>query len=214
MEIFFCNSNDYFNFDRTFSRKIMSPRTSGQLQQLRENKQQQILKAALKVFAAHGYNGATINMIAKEAGIAKGLIYSYYESKEKLVEELIIFGMQKAASFLDDKPLKQLSTKKDFEGSLRNMINLFSKEQDFWRLYTMLVLQPNLAAKFKKEAMAFLEQYLGVYMVYFQKKKSKNPMAEAMLFGTILDGLMFDLLIMPDEYPVEDVIKMIVTKFA
>ena len=54
-------------------KKYMSPRTSHQLQELRENKKQQILQAALKVFAGKGFNGATINMIAKEAGIAKGL---------------------------------------------------------------------------------------------------------------------------------------------
>ena len=53
----------------------MSPRTTDQLQQLRENKKQQILQAALKVFAGYGYTGATINMIAKEAGMAKGLMY-------------------------------------------------------------------------------------------------------------------------------------------
>ncbi len=192
----------------------MSPRTSDQLQQLRENKKQQILQAALKVFAKNGYDGATIDMIAKEAGMAKGLMYSYYKSKEKLVEELIIFGLQKAASFLEETPIKELSTKKAFEDSLRKMVNLFLKEADFWRLYTMLALQPKLAAKFKKEAIAFIEQYLGVFMIYFQKKKSKNPMAEAMLLGSILDGLMFDLLIAPDVYPLEDVIKMIVKKFA
>jgi len=192
----------------------MSPRTTDQLQQLRKNKKQQILEAALKVFAAHGYAGATINMIAKEAGIAKGLMYSYYESKEKLVEELILFGLQKAASFMEQKPVNQLATKKAFEESLRKMVSLFLQETDFWRLYTMLALQPNLAAKFKKEATAFIEQYLGAYMVYFQKRKSKNPMAEAMLFGAILDGLMFDLMVAPDEYPLEEVLKMIVKKFA
>ncbi len=81
--------------------------------------------------------------------------------------------------------LNNYATKKAFEESLRKMVKLFLQEADFWRLYTMLALQPNLAAKFKKEAIAFIEQYLGVYMAYFQKKKSKNPMAEAMLFGTI-----------------------------
>ncbi len=39
-------------------------------------------------------------------------------------------------------------------------------------------------------------------------------MAEAMLFGSVLDGLMFDLMVAPDEYPVEDVIEMIIKKFA
>ncbi len=84
----------------------MSPRTSNQLQQLRETKKQQIMQAALKVFASQGFNGATITMIAKEAGIAKGLMYSYYESKEKLLGELLSFGMQKAASFLYEDALR------------------------------------------------------------------------------------------------------------
>jgi AcrR family transcriptional regulator len=192
----------------------MSPRTSDQLFQLKENKKQQILEAALKVFAVHGYNGATINMIAKEAGIAKGLLYSYYESKEKLVEQLIHFGLQKAASYMEEKAILEVTTKKAFEESLRHMVDHFLQEPDFWRLYTMLALQPNLAAKFKKEAMQFLQQYLNMYLVYFQNKGSKDPMAEALLFGAILDGLTFDLLVLQGEYPLEDVLKMIVKKFA
>ncbi len=106
----------------------MSPRTSHQLQELRENKKQQILQAALKVFAGKGYNGATINMIAKEAGISKGLMYSYYESKEKLLEELLNFGMQKAASFLYEDTTRKLDSKEAFAASLRKMIQLFLQE--------------------------------------------------------------------------------------
>ncbi|HSN07999.1 MAG TPA: TetR/AcrR family transcriptional regulator [Hanamia sp.] len=192
----------------------MSPRTSHQLQQLREMKKQQIMQAALKVFANHGVNGATINMIAKEAGIAKGLLYTYYESKEQLLDELLRFGMQKAASFLYEDTSGKLETKKEFASSLRKMIQLFLQEKDFWRLYTMLALQPHMAEKFYKEAMAFLQQYLEVYVAYFKKKKSANPMAEAMLFGSILDGLMFDLMVVPEEYPIDDVIEMIIKKFA
>jgi len=172
------------------------------------------MQAALKVFASQGFNGATINMIAKEAGIAKGLMYSYYESKEKLLGELLTFGMQKAASFLYEDTTGKLETKKEFAASLRKMIELFMQEKDFWRLYTMLALQPHIAEKFQKEAMSFLQQYLEVYITYFKKKKSPNPMAEAMLFGAVLDGLMFDLMVAPGEYPLEDVLKMIIKKFA
>ncbi len=192
----------------------MSPRTSHQLQQLRETKKQQIMQAALKVFASQGVNGATINMIAKEAGIAKGLMYTYYESKEQLLDELLAFGMQKAASFLNEDATGKLETKKDFAASLRKMVKLFLQEADFWRLYTMLALQPHMAEKFRQEAMAFIQQYLEVYVAYFKKKKSVNPMAEAMLFGSILDGLMFDLMVAPDEYPLEGVVEMIIKKFA
>lgn len=172
------------------------------------------MQAALKVFAGQGFNGATINMIAKEAGIAKGLLYSYYESKEELLGELLKFGMKKAVSFLYEDAGGKLETKKEFAASLRKMVQLFLKEADFWRLYTMLALQPHIAEEFRKEAMTFLQQYLEVYVDYFKKKKSANPIAEAMLFGSLLDGLMFDLMVAPDIYPIEDVIEMIIKKFA
>ena len=51
------------------------------------------------------------------------------------------------------KTLDKLETKKQFAASLRKMIQLFLQEKDFWRLYTMLALQPDMAQKFQKEAM-------------------------------------------------------------
>jgi len=40
----------------------------------------QILEAAASVFAAKGFHPTTIKDIAKEAGIADGTIYNYFES--------------------------------------------------------------------------------------------------------------------------------------
>jgi AcrR family transcriptional regulator len=44
----------------------------------------QITAAALEVFAEHGYRPATMQDIAKAAGITKGTIYLYFSSKEEL----------------------------------------------------------------------------------------------------------------------------------
>jgi len=43
-----------------------------------------ILNAALKEFAAKGFVGASTNVIAREAGISKGLMFHYVSSKEAL----------------------------------------------------------------------------------------------------------------------------------
>lgn len=43
-----------------------------------------ILSAALKVFAKNGYTGATTREIAKEAGVANGLIFYHYKDKQML----------------------------------------------------------------------------------------------------------------------------------
>lgn len=50
----------------------------------REKNQQLILNSAEKIFAQLGYEGASMGMIAKEAGVAKANIHYYFNNKETL----------------------------------------------------------------------------------------------------------------------------------
>jgi len=50
---------------------------------------EEILKIAAQVFFAQGYEGAKLEDIAREAGIVKGSLYHYFESKEHLYERLL-----------------------------------------------------------------------------------------------------------------------------
>lgn len=48
-----------------------------------------ILQAAASEFAEHGYNKTTIRSIASKAGVASGLVCTYFDSKENLLDELV-----------------------------------------------------------------------------------------------------------------------------
>ncbi|MBA2742468.1 MAG: TetR/AcrR family transcriptional regulator [Actinobacteria bacterium] len=50
-----------------------------------EEKRKLILDAAVRVFARGGYHGSRVGDIAEEAGIAHGLLYHYFESKEAVL---------------------------------------------------------------------------------------------------------------------------------
>lgn len=47
-------------------------------------RKQSIMNAAVSEFASKGFNGANINVIAHQAGVSIGSMYSYFESKEEL----------------------------------------------------------------------------------------------------------------------------------
>lgn len=49
-----------------------------------EEKQNQILKAAIEEFSVNGFNGTSINKVAKRAEISIGAMYSYFDSKDDL----------------------------------------------------------------------------------------------------------------------------------
>src|SRR3954452_1441143 len=53
-------------------------------------KRRQILEGAREVFLARGFDGASMGEIAKAAGVSKGTLYVYFDSKEKLFEALTI----------------------------------------------------------------------------------------------------------------------------
>ncbi len=50
-----------------------------------EEKRRVILDAAVRVFARRGYHGSRVGDIAEEAGIAHGLLYHYFASKEEVL---------------------------------------------------------------------------------------------------------------------------------
>lgn len=52
------------------------------------DRRQQILAAAVKVFAEKGFHASRVGDIAEEAGIAYGLVYHYFASKEDLLETI------------------------------------------------------------------------------------------------------------------------------
>ena len=49
-------------------------------------RRQQILGAAVRVFARQGYEASRVGDVAKEAGVAYGLVYHYFDSKEAVLE--------------------------------------------------------------------------------------------------------------------------------
>jgi len=51
-----------------------------------EEKRRQILDAAVRVFARTGYHDSRVGDIAKDAGVAYGLVYHYFESKDAVLE--------------------------------------------------------------------------------------------------------------------------------
>ncbi|MCY9659265.1 TetR/AcrR family transcriptional regulator [Paenibacillus chondroitinus] len=67
----------------------MSPLNEQQQLQIRDERREQIMSAALKVFARRGIIGTKMSMIAAEAEISHGLLYHYFTSKEELFTTLV-----------------------------------------------------------------------------------------------------------------------------
>ena len=54
------------------------------------DKRKLILDAAIRVFAEHGYHGARVGDIAEDAGVAHGLLYHYFASKDDVLRTIFV----------------------------------------------------------------------------------------------------------------------------
>jgi TetR/AcrR family fatty acid metabolism transcriptional regulator len=58
--------------------------------QAARDKRRQILDAAVKVFARQGFHACRVSDIADEAGVAYGLVYHYFSSKDEVLDTLFL----------------------------------------------------------------------------------------------------------------------------
>ena len=54
------------------------------------DKRRQILDAAIHVFARQGFHSCRVSDIADEAGVAYGLVYHYFDSKDEILDTLFL----------------------------------------------------------------------------------------------------------------------------
>jgi TetR/AcrR family transcriptional regulator, fatty acid metabolism regulator protein len=95
------------------------------------NKEEEILRAAIKVFAEVGYSNAKISKIAEVANIATGSIYSYFENKEKILFTILKNIWEKLAGELENlSNLPNLSPTEKIEGMIDLVFDVFAMNPD------------------------------------------------------------------------------------
>lgn len=77
------------------------------------SKKELICNTARKVIVENGFQDASISKIAKEAGIPVGSVYTYFKSKEELINEIFIGIKQEMGAYIFQDIEGQLSEKEE-----------------------------------------------------------------------------------------------------
>ncbi len=198
--------------ERSVKNIKMSPRSKKQIEELKEVKRKLIMNSALELFADYGYHGTSINMIAKKAGIAKGLIYTYFENKESLIKELVLGGIEEFSDIFDPNNDGVL-TEEEFEFFVNESFKLLESNMKFWRLYFVLVMKKEIIEMFGDKFKEFTLPFINVLTDYYKRKNHANAEAEALLLGSVMDGVSLNFLMDPKIFPLHKVKELIINKF-
>src|SRR5262245_18566693 len=99
-----------------------------------EFRKSELLRAARTVFSRRGFHDSTIDEIAAEAGVAKGTVYLYFQSKQ----DIYLAALRDGIKMLNDEMRSQAATRGSAKDRLRNLIatkiSFFDANLDFFQI--------------------------------------------------------------------------------
>ncbi|MBS2097685.1 TetR/AcrR family transcriptional regulator [Carboxylicivirga linearis] len=182
----------------------MSPRTDTQNEKIRLERKQQIMNVALKVIADNGFSNASISRIAKEAGISKGLMYNYFESKEDLVINIMLEGFNQLTNSFDPNHDGVL-TEEELHFFIDQSFQTVEQNIPFWRMYFMVLLQPDVYSIITPQLEKILTPFYKTAINYFASQGYDDPVTEVRFFAAIMDGVGLHYIMDPENFPMEGV---------
>ncbi len=190
----------------------MAPRSPEQFEKMRNDRRKAIMDAAFHVFAEEGYHSASVSKIARKAGVSKGLMYNYFESKEELLVKLMEEAIQER---MKAYPLTESDTysREEFIGFINMSMDLVASEPQYWRLYFSIFMQPEALEILMCSMMKYSTPYMTRLTNYFKTKDYNDPIAAMRYFSAAVDGVQMHIMLDPENFPIEKAKKLLIEQF-
>src|SRR4051812_15177757 len=89
-----------------------------------------LLDAAAAVFARRGFNGASLDDVAEEAGLTKGAVYSNFASKDDLIATLLEERLGEPQYGIPDQVDQQASREEQARQAAALFMQMFERDRD------------------------------------------------------------------------------------
>ena len=191
----------------------MSPKSKEQIEVIREKSIKNILNSALNLFSKNGYSHTSMNEIAKNAKISKGLIYNYFTSKEELLSAVIKNGIETLFSEKEIYSILSLPDPKDrFLAIMDATYLVITSKSEFLMVYMSLMFQPNIMKIIETFFKEFTDSLFQMMASIFKDLGYRDPEKESKVFAAMLDGIQLHYLTAKD-YPLKEMMNFITEKY-
>ena len=156
-------------------------------------KRRLILRAAITVFARSGYHTSRVSDVAKEAGVAYGLVYHYFGSKEDLLETVFRRTWSRMLEAVEEVERTETTARAQIAGVARIVLGAWEADPDLVRVLVREVARsPQLGREVDEIANAF--QALERIIAGGQKRGDLRTDVEPRLAAWILYGALEEIL--------------------
>jgi AcrR family transcriptional regulator len=161
-----------------------------------DERRDQILHIAMRLFAERGFRGTTTKEIAQAAGVSEAMVFRHFANKNELYRAIID---HKACNQMDIKtPLEkmaELAAAKDdyalFYGLALNALNKHRDDPNFMRLLLYAALEGHeLAQMFFENFVVEVYNFLGDYIAQRQREGVFRPMEPRIIVRAYIGMMM------------------------
>lgn len=175
----------------------MPPRTPEQFSEIRQEKCQIIMDTALELFSLKGYHTTSISAIAKHAGISKGLIYNYFDSKLDLLKAIINQISDEVMDMLNPNHDDEITTE-EFNDFFDLLFASLKEKKEYWKLYFQLTIQPGVFDSLYSNN--FSEDNLKNQQLIYKHfaERYENPDEMMIIVTSIIKGFSLQYVFVPE----------------
>lgn len=167
------------------------------------DKKQNILNAALELFAKEGFKATSTSKVAKRAGVSEGLIFRHFCNKDGLLNAILKEGEERVKVYFADIVLetdpKQVLVK---TFAMWNKMIATQADANFWKLQYKIKWEVEIYNEHKMEPLQLALSNA------FKKLGFENPEMEANLLLIKMDGMATRYFLQKD-FDVEPIISFV-----
>ena len=157
-----------------------------------------IFDSAIQVFAENGYDGATVDEVASNAGVAKGTLYYHFSSKEELFNFIVSEGI----SLIDSKVKEATSTVTDplekLEISAKVQLKYVYDHKDLFRVIMSQIWgNKNIHIEIReqiKHIMSMSSERINEMIKYGYISESNSEILSYCFIGVLFSSALYDIL--------------------
>ncbi|WP_452229688.1 MULTISPECIES: TetR/AcrR family transcriptional regulator [unclassified Lacinutrix] len=138
------------------------------------SKKQRIILTMLELVVKQGYHATPMSQVAKEANVAVGTIYHYFETKEKIIEAIFLMVYKDLSIVLLTNSKPSATYKTQFTTMLYNMYNYFSSNPLAFYFIEYVGVPPIISPEIVKKTVPFYKTITDFFFKGITEKKVKN----------------------------------------
>ncbi len=168
----------------------------------KENSKEIIVATAFKLFSTKGYRESSVSQIAKAAGVSKGLMYHYFDSKEALLKG--IFDHYRSLTVQPTDWDSNAPAINNLAKLLELSISFLQSQPEIRRFTMLLRLQPPESEQIQEWVRTAKQQWEAAFTEVFTALGYHQPVSEAMYLSAVLDGIALRYLSDPT-FPLQEI---------